>query len=95
MTPGRPVVLIINPWHRLAPPAPAGIFPSMDPKLRDLEERIAFLQRHVEQQDRAMLELSREVSKLSDRLARTEAKLTQTADAGDQAPPADERPPHW
>ena len=45
--------------------------------------------------DRAMLELSREVSKLSDRLARTEAKLTQTADAGDQAPPADERPPHW
>jgi len=49
----------------------------------------------VEQQDRVILELSREVSKLSDRLARTEAKLTQSADAGDQAPPADERPPHW
>jgi hypothetical protein len=28
-------------------------------------------------------------------LARTEAKLTQSADAGDHAPPADERPPHW
>jgi uncharacterized coiled-coil protein SlyX len=53
------------------------------------------LQRHVEQQDRIILELSREVSKLSDRLVRAEAKLTRSGDAGDQAPPADERPPHW
>jgi SlyX protein len=67
----------------------------MDDRLRDLEERLTFLQRHVEQQDRAMLGLSREVSKLADRLARAEAKLTQSADAGDQAAPADERPPHW
>jgi len=67
----------------------------MDSKLGDPEEGLAFLQRHGGQRARAMLELSREVSKLSDRLARTEAKLTQTADAGDQAPPADERPPHW
>jgi len=67
----------------------------MDDRQRDLEERLTFLQRHVEQQDRAMLELSREVAKLADRLARTEAKLSQSADGGDQAPPADERPPHW
>jgi SlyX protein len=67
----------------------------MDEHQRTLEERLTFLQRHVEQQDRIILELSREVSKLSDRLVRAEAKLTQTADAGDQAPPADERPPHW
>ena len=67
----------------------------MDEHQRALEERLTFLQRHVEQQDRIILELSREVSKLSDRLVRVEAKLTQSADAGDQAPPADERPPHW
>ena len=67
----------------------------MDSRLHDLEERLAFLQRHVEQQDRAMLELSREVAKLADRLARTEAKLTQSAEPGDQSAPADERPPHW
>jgi uncharacterized coiled-coil protein SlyX len=67
----------------------------MDDRQRALEERLTFLQRHVEQQDRIILELSREVSKLSERLARTEAKVTQTADAGDQGPPADERPPHW
>ncbi|MEY3391405.1 MAG: SlyX [Verrucomicrobiota bacterium] len=67
----------------------------MDEHQRALEERLTFLQRHVEQQDRIILELSREVSKLSDRLVRAEAKLIQSADAGDQAPPADERPPHW
>jgi uncharacterized coiled-coil protein SlyX len=67
----------------------------MDAHQRALEERLTFLQRHVEQQDRIILELSREVAKLSDRLVRAEAKLTQSADAGDQAPPADERPPHW
>jgi len=67
----------------------------MDDHQRALEERLTFLQRHVEQQDRIILELSREVSKLADRLFRAEAKLTQSADAGDQAPPADERPPHW
>ncbi len=67
----------------------------MDDHQRALEERLTFLQRHVEQQDRIILELSREVSKLADRLVRAEAKLTQSADAGEQAPPADERPPHW
>ncbi len=67
----------------------------MDEHQRALEERLTFLQRHVEQQDRIILELSREVSKLADRLVRAEAKLTQSADAGEQAPPADERPPHW
>ncbi len=67
----------------------------MDARQRALEERLTFLQRRVEQQDRIILELSREVSKLSERLARTEAKVTQSADAGDQGPPADERPPHW
>jgi uncharacterized coiled-coil protein SlyX len=67
----------------------------MDDHQRALEERLTFLQRHVEHQDRIILELSREVSKLADRLVRAEAKLTQSADAGDQAAPADERPPHW
>lgn len=60
----------------------------MDEHQRALEERLTFLQRHVEQQDRIILELSREVSKLSDRLVRAEAKLIQSA-------AADERPPHW
>ena len=51
----------------------------MDDHQRALEERLTFLQRHVEQQDRIILELSPEVSKLADRLVRAEAKLTQSA----------------
>ncbi len=67
----------------------------MDSSRREMEERIAFLQRHVEQQDRVLLELSREVAKLVDRLARLEAKSAQAADAAESGPLADERPPHW
>ncbi|MFM8904750.1 MAG: SlyX family protein [Verrucomicrobiota bacterium] len=63
--------------------------------LKPLEEKIAFLQRHVEQQDRAMLELTREVARISERLARAEARLQQQAGGEDSGPPADERPPHW
>ncbi len=60
-----------------------------------LEERLAFLQRHVEQQDREMLELSRELMKLTERLARMEAKVAQGTNSAESSPPADERPPHW
>lgn len=63
--------------------------------LKPLEEKIAFLQRHVEQQDRAMLELTREVARISERLARAEARLKQQDGGEDSGPPADERPPHW
>ncbi len=64
-------------------------------EMRPLEEKIAFLQRHVEQQDRAMLELTRELGRLSERLARAEARLKQQSAGEDPGPPADERPPHW
>jgi uncharacterized coiled-coil protein SlyX len=67
----------------------------MTDRRQDLEEKIAFLQRHIEQQDRAFLELSKEVAALSARLARTEAKVTAQANEADSGPPADERPPHW
>ncbi len=67
----------------------------MPDRQQDLEERLAFLQRHIEQQDRAFLELSKEVSALAARLARTEAKVTAQVSDADSGPPADERPPHW
>lgn len=63
--------------------------------MHDLEERLAFLQRHVEQQDREMLELSRQLMKLTERLARMEAKVAQGTDSAESSPAADERPPHW
>ncbi len=67
----------------------------MEAPMHALEERLAFLQRHVEQQDREMLELSRELMKLTERLARMEAKVAQGTNSAESSPPADERPPHW
>lgn len=66
----------------------------MEDVIRQLQERIAHLQRHIEQQDRAFLELSSEVSQLASRLARAESKVQQMGE-GEAGPPADERPPHW
>jgi phage shock protein A len=61
---------------------------------RKLEEQLVHLQRHVEQQDRAMLDLTRELERLRQRIERLE---TKPANEGDTAAgsPADERPPHW
>jgi SlyX protein len=59
-----------------------------------LEERLAWLQRHVTEQDKAMLEISREI----DRLKAEVVRLTQRGDAGPaQAEPSavEERPPHY
>jgi SlyX protein len=59
-----------------------------------LEERLAWLQRHVTEQDKAMLDMSREIDRLKSEVVR----LTQRSDAGPaQAEPGatDERPPHY
>lgn len=66
----------------------------MDEPLRRLEEQVAHLQRHIEQQDRAMLELTRETDRLRQRLERLEAKPASDGDSA-AGSPADERPPHW
>ena len=57
-----------------------------------LEERYAHLQRHVGQQDKAMLRLSEEVAKL-----RQEIALLRSRDGGDSPTGGtpDERPPHY
>lgn len=61
-------------------------------RLARLEERLAWLQRHVAEQDRAMLELS-------ERLDRSAAELRRLRDQGEAAAsaptPAEERPPHY
>lgn len=58
------------------------------------EEQIAHLQRHVEQQDRAMLDLTRELERLRQRIERLETKPSSEGDTA-AGSPADERPPHW
>jgi uncharacterized coiled-coil protein SlyX len=66
----------------------------MQSEIKEMQERIAFLQRHIEQQDRAFLELSKEITALSQRLARMEGKVNQLG-GDEEGPPADSKPPHW
>ena len=65
-----------------------------DERLTLLEERYAHLQRHVAQQDKAMLGLSEELAKLRKELLVLRAQVT-TGGAPDSGEAADERPPHY
>lgn len=67
----------------------------MNERLQRLEEKIAYLERHVTEQDKVMLELSDTLTKL-----RLEVRLLRERSAGAGAgepelPPKDERPPHY
>jgi SlyX protein len=70
----------------------AGLAVMNDERVALLEERLAWLQRHVAEQDKAVLELAGEV----DRLKRKVLELSQRpgADSG-TAPVVDECPPHY
>jgi SlyX protein len=67
-----------------------------DVRLDRLEERLAWLERHVEEQDKVMLEQAETIDRL-----RAELRLLRdrtSAPSGDNASPvspADERPPHY
>lgn len=69
----------------------------MNDSITRLEEKVAYLERHVTEQDRAMLEFSVQLAEL-----RKEIKaLRERGPAGGSAldrggdDPADERPPHY
>ena len=97
----------MKPWRPLrrrseiAEPESACLVPSahycisMESRFRDLEERIAFMQRHLEQQDRVILEISRQVARLAEQVARLRKARFQAEGEAEQGPPADEKPPHW
>lgn len=61
-------------------------------RIRELEVKIAFLERHVVEQDRVMLELSDRLAALEKRLL----GLRERIERGPENPmPADEKPPHY
>jgi SlyX protein len=65
----------------------------MSDELRRVEEKIAYLERHVVEQDKAMLELSDEIARL--RLELRQLRAQRTPQSGGEELPADERPPHY
>ena len=69
----------------------------MNESIRQLEEKISYLERHVTQQDKAMLELTEEVGALR-RQMMAWRKLAENREAGSSAESrdaADDRPPHY
>jgi SlyX protein len=63
-----------------------------DERLARLEEKLAWLQRHVTAQDKAMLELAEQIGQLKRKLS--ELNQRPGAESG-SSPESDERPPHY
>ncbi len=59
-----------------------------------LEERLAWLQRHVVEQDKAMLEMAGQLDRMTAELKRLKQR-SEASSANAEAEPADERPPHY
>jgi SlyX protein len=64
-------------------------------RVERLEERLAWIERHVTAQDKAMLELHEELARLNREVAQLRARSEQgTAGPGESLPTGD-RPPHY
>jgi SlyX protein len=64
--------------------------------IQRLEEKIAYLERHVTEQDKAMLEMSDDIIRLSRELNALRERTGQdTPGGGGEEAMPDERPPHY
>jgi len=66
--------------------------------IRRLEEKIAYLERHVTEQDKVMLEFSEELAALRREFRRERDQASGArgdAASGEGGSDADERPPHY
>ncbi len=62
-----------------------------DSALQKLETKIAFLERHVEEQDRVILKLRKTLDALELEMEQIKANLQESGGSE----PANERPPHY
>lgn len=71
----------------------------MNESIRQLEEKIAYLERHVTEQDKAMLEFAADLAALRREMTAMRNRAAGGGLAGggleDRGEPADERPPHY
>jgi SlyX protein len=65
-----------------------------DERINRLEERLAWLQRHVTEQDKAMLDMSRQLDRALAELRLLRDRVAAGTGAAAEAP-LDERPPHY
>ncbi len=67
----------------------------MNDRVQRLEEKVAYLERHVTEQDKAMLEMAEKLSRLTKEL-RALRERTMGGASGEAPPdPAADRPPHY
>lgn len=59
-----------------------------------LEERLAWFERHVMEQDKAMLEMAGQIDRLKAELSRLKLRA-ESGGTAEENNPADERPPHY
>jgi uncharacterized coiled-coil protein SlyX len=64
-------------------------------RLRTLEERFAFLEKHVAAQDRAMLEMAERIDGVETKLRLLRERMADPGDSGGPGAVPDERPPHY
>ena len=67
----------------------------MHESIKRLEEKIAYLERHVTEQDKAMLEFADELAKLRREVKAMRERSTSGSTAGESEAMPDERPPHY
>lgn len=69
----------------------------MNESVKRLEEKIAYLERHVLEQDKAMLELAGDLGRLRKEMQKLrEGNATPGGEGpGGAASPAEDRPPHY
>ena len=71
-------------------------FGTMD-EIAELQEKVTYLEKHVEEQDTEIYRLTRLLDRVSLKLEKLEGKLQQVENGsvGGDTMPADEKPPHY
>jgi SlyX protein len=67
----------------------------LNESIKRLEEKIAHLEHHVTEQDKAMLEFAEELAMLRRELKSLRGRVAGSPNDGGDANPAEERPPHY
>lgn len=67
----------------------------MSEEIRRLEEKVAYLERHVAEQDKAMLEMAEDIARLRRELMGMRDRISSGSQRGGSDRPEDERPPHY
>ena len=67
----------------------------MEESIKRLEEKIAYLERHVTEQDKAMLGLADELARLRQELLALRERTAGNPAGESEEEPADDRPPHY